>query len=387
MRINKWILVALAMNIILLLLYSMRSQAANLEKDINSYVGEVKLSDTRMSIRLTFDDANIGTLKISRWNKRLGKTKIEESYFASLEADTLTLAGEIFYDIKYLFKREKERSYIYAINDSPDGVLFYDKSIRRIELKGKKETNADSLFVSRIIDGDFFDQEHSEKQDYNLVIRHCWSHTDESYDGTLSEGLSRMLRKYPQKIEGLRKALKRLPPKQREKANYEMMVLIVSAWMMEQDSDSIEPKSFYHTYPFFKKSSMIDRILMEQKLKGVCLPDSIAEQIENYYNYKNTNASKNVVNLISPNNYNFVDGIYAFKGMGPHFPRQIFVYKREKIFIFNSRGDYNPEGVIMEFCSCIKKLNLTHKEIVDYLNVICLYLQEEEVTDYGDTIK
>ena len=122
-------------------------------------------------------------------------------------------------------------------------------------------------------------------------------------------------------------------------------------------------------------------------LKSVCLPDSIAEQIENSYEDKYTNASKNVVNRISPNNYNFVDGIYAFKGMGPHFPRQIFVYKREKIFIFNSRGDYNPEGVIMEFCSCIKKLNLTHKEIVDYLNVICLYLQEEEVTDYGDTIK
>lgn len=266
MRTNKWIPVALAINIILLLLYSMGSQAATLEKDINSYVGEVKLSDTRMSIRLTFDDANIGTLKISRWNKRLGKTKIEESYFASLEADTLTLAGEIFYDIKYLFKREKERSYIYAINDSPDGVLFYDKSIRRIELKGKKETNADSLFVSRIIDGDFFDQEHSEEQDYNLVIRHCLSHTDESYDETLSEGLCRMLQKYPQKIEGLRKALKRLPPKQRKMANYEMMVLIVSAWMMGQDSDSIEPKSFYHTYPFFKKTSMIDKILMEQKL-------------------------------------------------------------------------------------------------------------------------
>ena len=227
MRTNKWIPVALAINIIMLLLYSMGSQAATLEKDINSYVGEVKLSDTRMSIRLTFDDANIGTLKISRWNKRLGKTKIEESYFASLEADTLTLAGEIFYDIKYLFKREKERSYIYAINDSPDGVLFCDKSIRRIELKGKKETNADSLFVSRIIDGDFFDQEHSEEQDYNLVIRHCWSHTDESYDETLSEGLSRMLRKYPKKIEGLRKALKRLPPKQREKANEMQVVLVV----------------------------------------------------------------------------------------------------------------------------------------------------------------
>ena len=133
--------------------------------------------------------------------------------------------------------------------------------------------------------------------------------------------------------------------------------------------------------PYISKGHCLD------SLKSVCLPDSIAEQIENNYEDKYTNASKNVVNLISPNNYNFVDGIYAFKGMGPHFPRQIFVYKRKKIFIFNSRGDYNPEGVIMEFCSCIKKLNLTHKEIVDYLNVICLYLQEEEETDYGDTIK
>ena len=190
MRINKWIPDALAINIILLLLYSMRSQADTLEKDIISYVGEVKLSDTRMSIRLTFDDANIGTLKISKWNKRLGKTKIEESYFASLEADTLTLAGEIFYDIKYLFKREKERNYIYAINDSPDGVLFCDKSIRRIELKGKKETNADSLFFSRIIDGDFFAQEHSEEQDYILVIRHCLSHTDETYDETIKPNVA-----------------------------------------------------------------------------------------------------------------------------------------------------------------------------------------------------
>lgn len=78
--------------------------------------------------------------------------------------------------------------------------------------------------------------------------------------------------------------------------------------------------------PYISKGHCLD------SLKSVCLPDSIAEQIENFYNYKNTNASKNVVNLISPNNYNFVDGIYAFKGMGPHFPRQIFVYKRERKF-------------------------------------------------------
>ena len=36
--------------------------------------------------------------------------------------------------------------------------------------------------------------------------------------------------------------LKRLSPRQKEKANYEMMVLIVSAWMMEQDSDTERPE-------------------------------------------------------------------------------------------------------------------------------------------------
>lgn len=132
--------------------------------------------------------------------------------------------------------------------------------------------------------------------------------------------------------------------------------------------------------PYISKGQCLD------SLKSVCLPDSIAEQIENNYEDKYTNASKNVVNLISPNNYNFVDE-YMLSKAWDHIFQDKFLSIREKIFIFNSRGDYNPEGVIMEFCSCIKKLNLTHKEIVDYLNVICLYLQEEEVTDYGGTIK
>ena len=143
-------------------------------------------------------------------------------------------------------------------------VTFCDKNINCIKLKSQKDKNTDSLFLKRIIDGDFFDQEHSEEQDYVLVIKHCLSHTDESYDETFSDGLSRMLQKYPPKIEGLRKALKRLPPKQRDKANYNMIVFIVSAWVMEQGADSIDPKMFYHTFPFLEQSSMIDKILMEQ---------------------------------------------------------------------------------------------------------------------------
>lgn len=79
---------------------------------------------------------------------------------------------------------------------------------------------------------------------------------------------------------------------------------------------------------------------------------------------------------------------YMLSKAWDHIFQDKFLSIRERKFSsLIAEGDYNPEGVIMEFCSCIKKLNLTHKEIVDYLNVICLYLQEEEVTDYGDTIK
>lgn len=53
--------------------------------------------------------------------------------------------------------------------------------------------------------------------------------------------------------------------------------------------------------PYISKGQCLD------SLKSVCLPDSIAEQIENNYEDKYTNASKNVVNLISPNNYNEED--------------------------------------------------------------------------------
>ena len=59
--------------------------------------------------------------------------------------------------------------------------------------------------------------------------------------------------------------------------------------------------------PYISKGQCSD------SFKSVCLPDSIAEQIENNYEYKKANASKNVINLISPNNYLWGDGIYAFR--------------------------------------------------------------------------
>lgn len=110
----------------------------------------------------------------------------------------------------------------------------------------------------------FFEAKKSKKQDYILVIRHCLSHTDEQYDETFADGLNHMLKKFPSKIEDLKKAMETLSPAQRKIANANMITYIVSSWMMEQNPDSIEFSLFYQTFPFFKNDSEIDSILIEQ---------------------------------------------------------------------------------------------------------------------------
>ena len=53
------------------------------------------------------------------------------------------------------------------------------------------------------------------------------------YDETFADGLSHMLVKYPDKIKGIQKAISLLPIEQQSKANHNMMIYIVSSWIME----------------------------------------------------------------------------------------------------------------------------------------------------------
>lgn len=121
--------------------YFIGHQSNMLAKGIKFYVGKFDLSDIKISLRLTIEDNRNGTLNISKWIKSKGKKyKIEEFYFASFEADTLILSGELLYDIKYLVKKQKRCYFIYPINSLPDGVLFCDKNTERIELIEKKHS-------------------------------------------------------------------------------------------------------------------------------------------------------------------------------------------------------------------------------------------------------
>ena len=121
----------------------------------------------------------------------------------------------------------------------------------------------------------------------------------------------------------------------------------------------------------------------------VSIPDSIAVNLKEAYNKnaKNVNAEANVFNLLNRKDFVFKDGIYSFQGQGPHFPKRIFIYNKDRLFIFENEGAFNPKGVIQEFADCIELLVLTDKQVVKYSQVISDYLKGEENSTYGKEVK
>ena len=124
----------------------------------------------------------------------------------------------------------------------------------------------------------------------------------------------------------------------------------------------------------------------ENPFPRVTVPDSIAVKLKKAYETSSklrSNAEANVYNLIDRFDYDFKDGIYSFKGMGPHFPRRIFIFDIGQLFIFDSAGFNEPQEVIREFSQAIDSLNLSPDQIVQYSKTISKYLEQESGETYG----
>ena len=124
----------------------------------------------------------------------------------------------------------------------------------------------------------------------------------------------------------------------------------------------------------------------ENLFPRVTVPDSIAVKLKKAYETSSklrSNAEANVYNLIDRFDYDFKDGIYSFKGMGPHFPRRIFIFDKGQLFIFDSAGFNEPQEVIREFSQAIDSLNLSPDQIVQYSKTISKYLEQESGETYG----
>ena len=119
----------------------------------------------------------------------------------------------------------------------------------------------------------------------------------------------------------------------------------------------------------------------------VLIPKDIATQLDESYGKEFVNASANVCNLLNSKEKYLVNGVYAIKGQGPHFPRKIFIYRIKEIFFFQNIGAFNPDGVIKEFSIFLSKNKLTNNEIIMYLRAIYEYLKDENGMEYGSEIK
>jgi hypothetical protein len=119
------------------------------------------------------------------------------------------------------------------------------------------------------------------------------------------------------------------------------------------------------------------------------IPDSIYDKLEKFYlnEGENVNSHINVYNLSSKTvNFGNKSGVYTFNLTGAHFPRRLFIFSNNKVFIFKSKGAFDSLGVLQEFIDCVKLLEITESDRIKYLKIICKYLQEELGQTYGAEI-
>lgn len=119
----------------------------------------------------------------------------------------------------------------------------------------------------------------------------------------------------------------------------------------------------------------------------VKMPDSISKKLVLsfgerpnflYWIYNNLD----VCNLKNPNDYELANGIYIFNiDKCTNNGASLFIYKNESIFIIDCDEVHNPVCFIEKFQKCINELNLSDKEIRDYLLAIGKYLQTHSIDE------
>ena len=110
-----------------------------------------------------------------------------------------------------------------------------------------KNGQHDSIFVKRLIDGDFFEQKESIYQDYLLVVQHCISHNDEQYDEAFSDGLYDMIKRFPEKLLEILNIIDALSEDQRKIAYENLITYIASSWIIQNYNEPVGGIKRAHT--------------------------------------------------------------------------------------------------------------------------------------------
>lgn len=117
-------------------------------------------------------------------------------------------------------------------------------------------------------------------------------------------------------------------------------------------------------------------------LQMVMLPDTVKSKLVQYISKKEKLETPSkaiyVFNLVNGKDYKYKKGIYAFKLMGPHFQRRVFINTGNEIKIFDG---YFINDLLKEFTSFCETSDIPAKEKIIYLKAIAVFLQEEYETE------
>lgn len=79
-------------------------------------------------------------------------------------------------------------------------------------------------------------------------------------------------------------------------------------------------------------------------------------------------------------------GYILSEAWGPISPEEYLYSIKEGLFIFESEGYFDPQGVVHEFSQVIDSLRLTDNQVIQYSKAISEYLERESGETYGREI-
>lgn len=117
------------------------------------------------------------------------------------------------------------------------------------------------------------------------------------------------------------------------------------------------------------------------KFQTVNIPDSVLDSLVQFLSKKENVSIDGAIliyNLIDKKNYNYIDGIYSFKLLGPHFHSYIFIVNQKCIRIFKG---YYINDLLPEFHLYLNQSNLSVKTKIQYLKAVSLFLEAEFISE------
>lgn len=125
-------------------------------------------------------------------------------------------------------------------------------------------------------------------------------------------------------------------------------------------------------------------ICAKKRLYMVSVSDSISAILDSSYfeltKCKGVNAGVNIHNLIDYKETTLVNGLYSFGGMGPHFPKILFVYYNSVLYLLSAKA---ISEVMQQLVDVYSILQMKEKDYILYVRYALDFIEESYDDDFS----